>query len=212
MFACVALGVLALTCPAQEKLPPPQEKSVEKSPVTEVPLAPAADCGHTCPGFKVLWVEKEVPIQRLEPREVVTLVRRPATVVADRVVKRAVTDVVLQPREVLKEVTCTTMQPCTETDPHTGHCTTVFKPVTECKVVKETVYVAVPVTREVDVTEPYLKQAEEIVEQKTVLWEYRTVMQKRGYPVAVPAGEVLKERWFVAPPCPQPEQACDGGH
>jgi hypothetical protein len=201
MFPWVALGVLAaLPAPAQEK---PPVKEEPRPAAVELPVTSCAgSCEHSCGGIKVLWAEHEVPIQRLEPREVIRTIKRPTFVVAYREEKRTVHDTVVKTRDVERLVPCTTMQPCTVTDPCTGHCTTVLKSVTEMKLVKDVECYSVPVTREVTVKVPYLKAAEEEVKQKMILVDTITVMKKEGCPVVIPSAPVPKERWFLAqPPC-----------
>lgn len=206
MLSCVAVGVVALLvspCPAQESIKEqPKEKPADTS---ALPVLPADGCDKGCPVPKILWVEKDVPIQRLEPREVITEIKRPTVKVEYRDEKRVITDTVFKPREVLREVPCTVLKPVTVTDSCTGHCTTTLEPCTEMKLVKETVFVPVCEERTVTVKVPFLKETEEIVKQKTILLELKTVLQKREYPVAVPGGEVPKDRWLAAPlPCPCP--------
>lgn len=204
MLPAVAISLLAsgtnLSLAQQEKRVP-VERKVETAP----PPTPVG-CERPCP-MKILWVEQEVPVQALVSREVVTEQRRRTMEIAYREVQRTVTETVLQPRVVEKKLTCTRLKPVSEKDPHTGCVTTIMKPVTEVQVVKETVYSAVSQPRVVTVKVPYLRPAEEIIPQKTILFEYRTEMRKREYPVVVPGGEVLKDRYLLAPPppCPAPE-------
>jgi hypothetical protein len=203
MLSWGALGILAwAVLPAWAQDEGTKSKEAVKEETKAAIEIPVATCLPPCGPFKVLWAEHDVPIQRLEPREVITEIKRPTYVIEYKEVKKQVTDIVIKTREVTREVPCTTMQPCTVTDPHTGHCSTVWQPVTEIKVVKEMECSSVPETREVTVQVPYLKQVEEIVPQKTIILEYKTVMQKRGCPVVVPGGAVLRDRWLVAePPC-----------
>jgi hypothetical protein len=100
-------------------------------------------------------------------------------------------------------VPCTTMVPETVTDPCTGHCTTVMKPCVEMKLQKDVEFYAVAEEQVETIKVPYIKQIEEIVPRKTVLLEYRTDMQTRGYAVAVPGLPVPHDKWLIAPnPCP----------
>ena len=211
MFSYVALGALALLArpgtaqqekpPAAELLPPPA--------AVEVPAAPSCAGGECAPpcagGIKVLWAEHEVPIRRIEPREIEVKTKRPTVVVDYWEKECTVIDYVVKEREVERLAPCTVLQPCTVTDPHTGHCTTVMKPVTEMRPVKDVVCCTEPVTKTVKVKVPYLKQVEEEVKQKVVIFEYKTVMKKEGCPVVMPAPEVPKTRYLLAePPC-QPD-------
>lgn len=198
----VAFGAFVLegpAAPAQEKPPP----------VSEAPAAvaaPAATCGPVCapkPGFKILWVEREVPIQTLHPREVVNLVPITTFEVVYREDKRSVTEMVLQPREVEKPVTSCTVKPVTVTCPTTGQCSTVMQPCTEVKMVKQIEYVAVPVQKDVIVRVPYLKMVTKEIPQKTIILEYKTELKKVGGPVKVPCGDTLPTQTLLAPkpPC-----------
>ncbi len=207
----VAIGIFAMAgkiCPAQEKtlpelVPPPAKEAVPDA------AAPAAPCGPACapqPGFKVLWVEREVPIQTIYPREVVTFVPTTTFEVAYREEKRTIVEMVVKPREVERPVTSATVKPVTVTDPCTGKCSTVIQPCTEVKMVKQTEFVAVPEKRELIERVPYLRTVEIKVPQKTVIYEYRTEMRKVGCPIRVPSGnETLPERTLVTPKlsCPQ---------
>ncbi len=208
----VVIGVFAgggLPCPAQERttlpelVPPPK-----KEPLPGVALE-AAPCATDCalkPSSKVLWVEREVPIQVLRGREVVTTVPTTTFEVAYREKKHTVTEMVLEPRVVERPVVSATVKPVTVTDPCTGKCSTVMQPCTEVKMVKQTEFVAVPKEKVLIERVPYLKTVEIQVPQKTVIFEYHTEMKKVGGPVRVPAGnEVLPDRMLLAPkpPCPQ---------
>ena len=213
----VALGLLVLAglAPAQEtpRTTPEQEKprtpEVVAPPTPEV-AAPAAPCGPECaprPGVKVLWVEREVPIQRLVPREVITLVPTTTVEVAYREEKRVFTEMVLQPREVERPMTVSVIKPVTVTCPTTGQCSTVMQPCTEVKMVKQTEFVAVPVKRELIEKVPFLRTVQAEIPQKTLILEYKTEMRKLPGAVAVPSGpEVLPRRVLLAPQPP-----CDAG-
>ncbi len=198
----VALGLFvlgAVPCPAQEKALPPSPEGVSQ--------APAAPCGPACapkPGFKVMWVERDEPIQVLVPREVVTLVPSTTIEVAYREEKRTVTEMVLQPREVERPMTVSVLKPVTVTCSTTGECRTVMQPCTDVKMVKQTEFVAVPVRRELIEKVPFLRTVEIQVPRKTLILEYKTEMRKVPSAVKVPTGpEVLPDRAIMAPkpPC-----------
>jgi hypothetical protein len=193
MTWAMSLPVVAQEAQQQEKSP----KRPEQLPAPEE-LAPA-DCTPPCPDFKILWLEYDVPITRLVPREVISQRKSPTFEVAYRDETREVCETLLRPREVDRVISCITQKEVTEIDPSCGQPVTVKKPVVETRTVKETEYYAVPVTRKVTVKVPYLKQAEEIVTQKTVLLEYRTEMQKQGYALRARGGEVLPDRMIAAP-------------
>jgi len=203
----MVLGLLAATLLwampvlAQERPPrePPAELP-EKLPAPEQLAVP--DCTPPCPDFKILWLEHEYPITTLVPREVVTVRKSPTFVVAYRDEQRQVCDMVLRSREVDKVISCQIMKDVTEIDPSCGKPVTVQKPVLETRTVKELEYFPVPETRTVVVKVPYLQPAEDLVPEKTVLLEYRTEMQKKGYAVRVRGGEVLPDRMIAVPhPC-----------
>jgi hypothetical protein len=212
VLAAAGLAWAAGTGLSQEQVPPPKEKPQEKvqekvpeklPPLVEEPAH--SDCHHERPSVKILWMEREVPVQVLTPREVIIPEKYPTLEVAYREVKRKVIEIVMKPREVTREVPCTTLQPCTVCDPHTGCCTTVMQPVTVMKLRKETVFYPAPEEREIVVKVPYVKEAEEIVPRRTVILEYRTEMQKRPSAVAIP-GPVFGDRMLLAPKgCEHPE-------
>jgi hypothetical protein len=209
VVAVTLLAWAALPSPAQEKLPQPQEKPpvVETPPPLVGPCCPT-ECRPECNGLRVRWAECDVPIHVLVPREVTTEQKRPTVEIAYRAEKRKVTDMVLKPKEITCEVPCTTLRPFQDICPHTGECKTVWKPCTEMKVQKQTVYVSVPEERTVTVQIPYLKPAEEVVVQKTILLEYKTELQKKGFAVPVPGPELPRDRWIITPqPC-APPPAC----
>ena len=207
------LVLLARPCPGQERtLPDPQvapaapakgqpAPSPAKASATPDGQPVPAACDRPCP-MTVRWVERQEPIQVLVPREVVAPLPRKTVVVLYREEKRTVTNMVLRPREVKREECCTTLKPVAVTDPHTGQCTTVLQPVPETRVVRDTVYEAVAVKQVLVVRVPYLREIEEPVPQRTIVLEYQTELKKTGYPVRVPGGEVLKDRWFLAPKPP----------
>lgn len=200
----VVAGMLvfsALPAAAQEK-PLPLEPIPSPAPA-ESPAACPADCPN--PAIKVLWLEKDVTLQRIVPREVITFRTAPTMEVEYTEKKCKVTDIVLKPREVVREVACCTLQPETTTDPHTGKTCTVMKPVTQMKQVKEIEYVAVPEEREVTTRVPSLKYATKSVPHRVVLFEYRTEMRKTACPV--PVADVVPTREYKV--APRPHCPCD---
>jgi hypothetical protein len=212
----VTFGLLAwpgLPGLAQEAIPLPEKQGPEKQPPEKLPLAAPLEpgCEHSCPGVRILWMERQVPIQVLTPREVVTPLKRPALVVDFREEKCVVTEIVLKPREVTREIPFTTMKPCTEVCPETGHCTTVMKPCTEMRLVKDVVFYPAPVERTLVVRVPFVKEVEEVVPSKTIILEYRTELQRQPGALAVPTTE-LQTRWLLAPEgCPHPEAGAPQG-
>jgi len=196
--------------PAQEK--PPQERRPGRSEQLPAPEELAGPgCTPPCPEFKILWLEQQKPITRLVAREETTTRKSPTFVVAYREEHRQVCDMVLRSREVDRVISCYAMKDVTEIDPSSGQPVTVQKPVLETRTVKEIEYYPAPQNRTVVVMVPYLKPAEEMVSQKTVLFEYHTDMEKVGYAVRARGGEVLPDRMIAVPhPC-EPElhpQSC----
>lgn len=205
----VLIGAVALAVkPSQAQDTPQPVPELLASPTREVPLPGPAPtpCAKDCaprPGYKPLWVEREVPIQRIIPREVITLVPTTTIEVAYREEKRVITEMVIKPREVERPVTSCTLKPVTVTCSTTGECRTVMQPCTEVKMVKVTEFVAVPEKRELIEKVPFLRTVEIQVPQKTLILEYKTEMKKVGGVVTVPCvQEVLPRRVLLAPPAP----------
>jgi len=196
----LAWGVPA--SPAQETLPRP-EKIPEKLPPTPAPMPPLEGFPKPCHTVtKVLWYERDVPVQIIVPREVIQVEKVPTMDLGFRPEKRTVTDMVMKPRDVSREVCYTALEPCVVTDPCTGQCSTVLKPVQRTRIQKDVEYVAVAVERVETVQVPFLRETEEVVARKTVLFEYRTVMQKKGFAMGVPSEAAPPTRYLVTPQLP----------
>ncbi len=185
-----------------EVLPPPSEV------VTSGPVLPTATpvAAPGCTAIKPLEVIRTKPVQTLRVREVEVTTNRPTVKIDYRVEKRIIYDTVLKPCEVLKEVPVVTLRPCQVTDPHTGHCTTVMKPVTEMRVEKDTVFKLVVEPREVEVRVPYLTEGVEPVTRKNILIECKTDLEERRFVVPTPT-TVVRDRHIINP-CP----SCVRGH
>jgi hypothetical protein len=208
IFTVVILGlaVVPLTAARAFAQEEKQPASKELPPATAEPAHSDTVC-PPWPGFRVLWVEREVPIQTLVPREVTTFIPITTFEVAYRPEKRVVTELTMKPREVERPVTSCTVKPVTVTCPTTGTCSTVMQPCTEVKMVKQTEYVAVAEQREITVQIPFLRTVETKVPRTDVILEYRTELRKVPGLVKVPAGdEAPQRRVFVSPkpPCPEP--------
>ena len=203
----IAVGTLAWlvqACLAQENLPRP-EKLPEVPPPVKTPPPLEGHPRPCAPVPKVLWYERDVPVQIIEPREVIQLDKVPTLDLVFRPEKRVVTDMVMKPREVGRVVCYTTLEPTVETDPCTGQPHTVLKPVERTRIQKDLEFVAVPVERTEIVMVPFLKEVEEIVPRRTILFEYHTVMQKKGFALGVPSEAAPPTRYLVTP---QPAAAC----
>jgi hypothetical protein len=206
---CLAAALLALAArpgAAQER--PPVTGAVPPPATVTLPAVPApAPAPDThCGTNRVLWMERQVPVQTLVPREIITEQRTPTLEVAYREENRVVTELVVRSRQVERQVPCTVMKPVTETCPETGECTTVWKPCTEIRTVQEPEYYSVPETRTVVVRVPYLRPAELIVPRRTIALEYHTALQIRDEPVVIPGPEYPPTR-YVMPPEP-PHEDC----
>jgi hypothetical protein len=191
---------MALTASAQQgpEGQPKEGEPKEKQTPESLPLLPGPGCNPPCPAVKIIVVEQAHPIQILAPREVITTVKKKTLAVEYRDVKRVFTDYELQPKEVYREVPCTTMVPCEEVDPHTGKVCTIMKPVTEMKLEKQTVFVSVPIQRELIEKVPYLKQVDEDIPQVNVLLEWRTHLQPTIGVVPGP-GWVYPNQYYITP-------------
>ncbi len=191
-------GVLA--CPAQETLPRPEK--LPEPPLPKKVEAPIEGCPRPCaPVPKVLYYERLVPVQIIEGREVIQVDKVPTLDLVFREEKRVVTDMVMKPREVSRVVCYTALEPTVEVDCH-GHACTVMKPVERTRIQKDLEFVAVPVERTELVMVPFLKEIEELVPRKTVLLEYHTVMQKKGFALGVPSEAAPQTRYLVTPEVP----------
>jgi hypothetical protein len=205
----LAWGVLA--SPAQETLPRPEQ--LPEAPPKEVAPKTKAEPpieGHPrpcAPVPKVLYYERDMPVQIIEAREVIQVDKVPTMDLVFRPEKRVVTDMVMKPREVSRVVCYTALEPTVETDCH-GHACTVMKPVERTRIQKDLEFVAVPVERTEVVMVPFLKEAEELVPRTTVLLEYHTVMQKQGFALAVPSEAPPPTRYVVTP---EMRQGCATG-
>jgi len=143
-------------------------------------------------------MDRLVPIQRLVPREVITEVRTPGQEVAYREEKRVITEMVVKSREITRQVPCTVMKPVVEDCAETGKCTTVMKPCVEMKTVKDVEFYTEPVERTLVVPVPYLRPVEVVVPRRTIVLEYKTILEKRQQAVIVPA-EIPPERMVITP-------------
>jgi hypothetical protein len=189
--------------PTPERVPPPVPNELPAAPAPVVAPAPLPEAG--CGPNQVLWMERLVPVHTLAPREIVTEERRPSLEVAYRDEKQVVTELVVRSREVERAVPCTVLKPVTETCPETGQCTTVWKPCTEIKIVKETEFYSVPEQTTLVVRVPYLRPAELVVPRKTIALEYHTALQKQEEPIVIPGYEVPPTRYVMPPELPHPE-------
>jgi hypothetical protein len=199
------LAWAALAGTAQEIPPRPEKLPAPAEPIPTPPPAPVVEAcpKPSCPVPQALWYERDIPVQILEAREVVQEDRVPTLAIVLHPEKRVVTDVVMKPREVTREVCYTALEPCTVTDPCTGECSTVLKPVPRTRVQKDLEFVAVAQERTVVVQVPFLKEVEEVVPRKTVLLEYKTVLEKKGFAVGIP-GEAAPPTRYLVPPPPAP--------
>src|SRR5947208_2321005 len=107
MLSSATLALMALPGFAQEKPPVPPERLPPPLDVKPSVAAPSCEAPATfppCESPRVVWMEYEVPIRRLVPREVITEERRPTQEVAYRTENRVIKEIVIKSREVEKEV------------------------------------------------------------------------------------------------------------
>src|SRR5207245_9427702 len=164
MLSSVALALTALPGLRQEKPPAPPERlpaPVDGKPSVAAPVceAPGASGFPPCETPRVVWMEYEVPIRRLVPREIITEERRPTQEVAYRTENRVVKEIVIKTREVEKETPCTVMREVATTDCN-GNCVNMMKSFTELRKVKELEFFSAPEERTIAIQVPYLKPAE----------------------------------------------------
>jgi hypothetical protein len=169
-WGIILIGWLALplSAPAQqreegkEELPPPQ---VLPSPPVVPPLSPdvvAPSCAPcpartiAVPRLTLMEQQAATTIPQMRVREEV-VGRAVGLDVEYREQKQVVVEWTLKPREIVKDVPCTTMVPVTITDPCTGQCRTEYKSCPVVRQVRLTVYDPVPVERIVVVAVPCLK-------------------------------------------------------
>ena len=198
----------ALPALAQEKPPVPPERLPPPLDVKPSVAAPSCEAQATfppCESPRVVWMEYEVPIRRLVPREIITEERRPTQEVAYRTENRVVKEIVIKSREVEKETPCTVMREVATTDCN-GNCVNMMKSFTELRKVKELEFFSAPEERTIAIQVPYLKPAEIVVPQRHIILEYRVIMQKKSVPVRVAGAAAKPDRWAVAPEPPCDEE------
>jgi hypothetical protein len=204
MFPGWVLGVLALAalpCPAQEgktepkALPAPVETAAEQPCMKE----------RTYATYRLHWVERDAPpAEKLVTREVTNQEPVCTWELDWREEKHVHTELVLKPREIVKEVVCCTTEPVTTKDPVTGCRVTEWKPVRDVKLVKEIVFEACPEEKIYAVKYPYLKPVEKIYTTKRLVLESQPERRVEVHGVLVPCE--VTEKILVCPPpaCPQP--------
>jgi hypothetical protein len=115
--------------------------------------------------------------------------------------KRICTDIVFEAREIETVETETVMMQAPSCSAG-GHCSPTLEPITRNRVVKKTIYEAVPKEKIVVVRIPYLKEVEGVVVDKTLLLESHTEIRKFAYGVVVPDVPNSYSRVLVAPQAP----------
>lgn len=196
LLAGLAAGLLTLPCRAQERLPLPKEGSE----------SPPADCNYIeChkTTWNLHWLEREVPGVVTKPvlREVTRPCSKPSYEIEWNQHVCTKTELVLKPRETIKEVTICTQVPKVVKDA-SGCSTVVFEPVTETKKVKEITYCVEAQEKTFTVRTPFLKPVEIPTTIKTLVldWECENVVRRERFGVLVPVE--IKERKLIQPPCP----------
>lgn len=197
---------------AQEKILPPKElpPAIETPPAVESPSPGcSAPCEKVTTTYKLHWLERDITIPTRTLKDVTNKETR-QTVELDWVEeKRIRTEVVLKPREIVKEVTICTTQPVEEIDPVTGCKCIVLKPVTETKMVKEIVFDCVTQDQTIIVRHPYLKPVDKNYTVKSLYLECGSVPGKERYGILVrgTATERVVTPAIIPPPPVKPP--CD---
>jgi hypothetical protein len=199
IFFCSCVIVLAQETPPPSTLPPPKPVPQETTLPTPTALPVAPDCHHGNPALNILPVEQVHPVHIIEVEEDIGEVRRPGLAIDYKIEKQEIINYVLEKKEVVHLVPCTKMVPCTETDPHTGHCTTVMKEVTEMQPQKDFVFVSVPKTEYLEIKIPYLKEVEEVIPRRTIILRNTTVLQTDIAVVPAPT-VVYPDQYLLIPP------------
>jgi hypothetical protein len=186
MLAAAAMRIAAQEGPVNpEKLPAPEAK---------LPTDP-------CCGNKVLWVDYWVPVQTIYARDYVTTEKCGTWTVKYKEEEQTFIETVLRPRQVDKEVTYYTSEPITTTDA-TGCAKTCMQQVPHTKIVKETIFEAVPEKRTIKVAKAYLAPETAEILHKYTLYEWKTDMLKKSCAVSMPGGEVANTHQCIAAPKP----------
>jgi hypothetical protein len=164
---------------------------------------PCTTCGEST-RFRVEYLKRDTSVPQLRTRDLDTQAARTTLELDPCKQKRVRTELVLRPREVVKEVTECTFQPVTKRDPITGCETVVLQPVTEVKRVAIIVYDLCPEEVPVTVTTFGLKpKTETVVERRLGL---DCVPEKRTETRGVLLPTIRKER-LIDPgvPCARDE-------
>lgn len=203
---------------AQDETPPPKEGEVppkkeapapkkEAPPVPTVPpIIGGPGCTAPCPPkttYRIEYAEQEVTVPKLKLKEVTCRDKQPTLELKPQVHQRLRQDMVLQPRETLKEVTICTQKLVTKTDPVTGCKVQVLEPVTEKKLVKEIHYIVCP-KETVETFQTFcLKEGTREVQLKRLELEHTTERKVERRPLLIPT--ITNERILSQqPPCCDP--------
>jgi hypothetical protein len=181
----ISFGALTSTwaqAPREGQLPLPKEPlplPKEVKPDAPAEAAPSCAAGH-CDSFIektiklpqiTLYEEQKATTMRALPLRNVDTPQQITTIEVEyKEDRQKVTVMAPKKRLVDQQITTTRFEPCTTVDPCTGHCTTTYKPVPECKTIQVEVFDIVPEEREVIVRVPVLKcvQKDVIVRQLAV--------------------------------------------
>lgn len=202
MLHGLVLGCLSLAPLAGQA----QEKPISKPELLPAPTESSAQPCPTCEKkyttYKLHWLERDgAPAPVLKLKEL-TNQEPVCTYELDwREEQRIKTEIVLKPREIVKEVTTCTMEPKTVIDPVTGCRSVEWKPVTETKLVKDIVFDACPEDKIYTVKFPYLKNVDKIYTYKKFYLEHDLEKRVEKYGVLVPIEVTEKVPQCQQPPC-----------
>jgi hypothetical protein len=186
------------------------------------PLARCSADGVAPPRYtygKVIMVDKTITTQQLEwrdeqvPRQVMkcTVEMRPIkhVVMVPTIVDttRCVTDVVVTPREVCRDVKKCRLIPVLMYDNLTGKCFTGMRPEYDVVQVRTIVNDTKVVTRQVPDKVCKMVPQERVLEEPVLVPRPETVLQTRRVPVFVPVPQTIRVPQCVPSPVPVPPGA-----
>ena len=193
MLTILVLAAAAMPAAAQEQAPAKPE--MLPPPEAKLPTEP-------CCGNKVLWVDYWVPVQTLYARDYVAKETCGTWTVKYKEEEQTFIETVLRPRQIDKEVTCYVSEPITTIDPATGCTKTSMQQVPHTRIVKETIFEAVPEKRTIKVAKAYLAPDTAEILHKYTLYEWKTDMLKKSCAVSMPGGEVANTFQCIVAPKP----------
>jgi hypothetical protein len=195
----LALAVLFLSILAARPGTGHAQEEPRRLPTEPAPAPVLHGCEKCYTTYHLHWLQREVDKEQANIKDYTCEECKPTLKLQwpEQQVRRC--ELVLKPREIVKEVTCCTMKPTVETDPCTGCSVTVFKPVTETKRIKQLVYDLCPEEKAVRVQTGCLVPDIKVVKVKRLYLDWTHVKLREDFGVLVPCE--VTERVFSEPPC-----------